>query len=87
MDKRHGQGTEYNSNGTIWYEGEWIQGAPTLREVRDQALYDYNGVNGRYTGTVLPSTGMPHGVGHILYVDGDTFEGEWYVVSKSVSCV
>lgn len=77
MDKRHGQGTEYNSNGTIWYEGEWIDGAPALREVNEQVLNDFNGVNGLYTGFVLLSTGVPHGVGHILYVDGETYEGDW----------
>jgi hypothetical protein len=81
MDKKHGLGTEYNTNRTIWYKGDWIDGAPTLREVREQALNDSSGVHGLYTGFVLPSTGMPHGVGHILYADGEVYEGDWYVFS------
>jgi hypothetical protein len=73
--KKHGQGAEIHPNGTIRYEGQWIDGALTLSVVRGRALFD-----GVYTGFVLCSTGMPHGVGHIMYADKESYEGDWYVL-------
>jgi hypothetical protein len=46
--------------------------------VRDQKLLDPYGDSGKYTGVILRSTGMPHGVGRMIYDDdGRTYEGDW----------
>jgi hypothetical protein len=37
------------------------------------------GDKGIYTGDVLRSTGMPHGVGRMVYEGGTMYEGDWYV--------
>jgi hypothetical protein len=50
----------------------------------DKGLYTI----GLYTGVVLRSTGMPHGVGRMLYKHGRIYEGDWYVFFfYSVCCV
>jgi hypothetical protein len=42
-------------------------------------LVDTNGNRaGRYSGIILQSTGMPHGLGKMVYDDGRlTYEGDW----------
>jgi len=48
------------------------------QKVFAQTLLDPYGDRGRFTGLVLRSTGMPHGVGRMVYEDdGRTFEGDW----------
>ena len=48
------------------------------QKVVEQTLLDPYGDKGRYTGVVLRSTGMPHGLGRMLYEDdGRTYEGDW----------
>jgi hypothetical protein len=42
---------------------------------------DAEGDSGIYTGVVVHSTGMPHGVGRMEYKDGRIYVGEWYVFS------
>jgi len=43
-----------------------------------QVIYDPYGEEGQYTGTLLRSTNMPHGVGRMVYShDGRTYDGEW----------
>lgn len=46
--------------------------------VRDKFVADPYGDQGRYTGVVLTSTGMPHGEGKMIYrEDNRTYEGDW----------
>jgi hypothetical protein len=48
------------------------------QKVKHQSLLDPYGDRGVYTGTVLRSTGMPHGMGRMIYEDdGRTYEGDW----------
>lgn len=47
-------------------------------KVINRSLLDPYGDRGTYSGVVLRSTGMPHGVGRMVYEDdGRTFEGDW----------
>jgi len=48
------------------------------QKVVSQTLLDPYGDKGRYSGVVLRSTGMPHGLGRMVYEDdGRTYEGDW----------
>jgi hypothetical protein len=48
------------------------------QKVVSQVLLDPYGDRGRFTGVVLRSTGMPHGLGRMVYEDdGRTYEGDW----------
>ena len=48
------------------------------QKVVAQTLLDPYGDKGKYTGIVLRSTGMPHGLGRMVYEDdGRTYEGDW----------
>ena len=50
------------------------------QKVVKQPLLDPYGDKGIYTGVVLRSTGMPHGLGRMVYEeDGRIYEGDWYV--------
>jgi hypothetical protein len=55
--------------------------ASTSSTMTDIYKYDADGDEGIYTGVVLQSTGMPHGVGRMVYEDGRIYEGDWYVFS------
>jgi hypothetical protein len=47
--------------------------------VWSRSLVDPHGACGLYSGDVLQSTGMPHGVGRMVYDDdGCTYEGDWH---------
>jgi hypothetical protein len=47
-------------------------------KVVNRSLLDPYGDRGMYSGVVLRSTGMPHGLGRMVYEDdGRTFEGDW----------
>ncbi|KAG7370893.1 2-isopropylmalate synthase [Nitzschia inconspicua] len=47
-------------------------------KVVNQQLLDPYGDKGVYTGVVLRTTGMPHGLGRMIYEeDGRIFEGDW----------
>ena len=45
--------------------------------VESQSLVDQSGKCGIYTGDVLQSTNMPHGVGTMIYHAGFEYSGEW----------
>ena len=48
------------------------------QKVVSRTLLDPYGDQGRYSGVVLRSTGMPHGLGRMVYEDdGRTYEGDW----------
>ena len=48
------------------------------QKVVGQVLLDPYGDKGKYSGVVLRSTGMPHGVGRMVYEeDQRTYEGDW----------
>ena len=48
-------------------------------QIRDDKNTAY-GDKGVYTGVILRSTGMPHGLGRMIYdEDGRIYEGDWYV--------
>lgn len=48
------------------------------QKVVSQLLLDPYGDSGRYSGVILRSTGMPHGLGRMVYEDdGRTYEGDW----------
>eukprot|EP00547_Thalassionema_nitzschioides_P007213 CAMPEP_0194221368 /NCGR_PEP_ID=MMETSP0156-20130528/30399_1 /TAXON_ID=33649 /ORGANISM="Thalassionema nitzschioides, Strain L26-B" /LENGTH=701 /DNA_ID=CAMNT_0038951741 /DNA_START=239 /DNA_END=2344 /DNA_ORIENTATION=- len=48
------------------------------QKVVSRTLLDPYGDKGRYSGVVLRSTGMPHGLGRMVYEDdGRTYEGDW----------
>lgn len=48
------------------------------QKVVNQTVLDPYGDSGQYTGVVLLSTGMPHGLGRMVYEDdGRTYEGDW----------
>jgi hypothetical protein len=50
------------------------------QKVANKTLLDPYGDRGVYTGVVLRTTGMPHGLGRMVYEeDGRVFEGDWYV--------
>jgi hypothetical protein len=50
------------------------------QKVVNQNLLDPYGDKGMYTGVVLRSTGMPHGLGRMIYEeDGRIYEGDWCV--------
>jgi hypothetical protein len=48
---------------------------------------DARGDRGIYSGVVVHTTGMPHGVGRMVYADGRIYDGDWCVFSYIVSCV
>jgi hypothetical protein len=49
------------------------------QKVVNKALLDPYGDKGVYTGVILRSTGMPHGLGRMIYdEDGRIYEGDWY---------
>lgn len=51
------------------------------QKVVNKTLLDPYGDRGIYTGVVLRTTGMPHGLGRMVYEeDGRVFEGDWYVL-------
>ena len=51
------------------------------QKVVNKSLLDPYGDKGTYTGVVLRSTGMPHGLGRMIYEeDGRIYEGDWYVL-------
>ena len=55
------------------------------QKVVKQPLLDPYGDKGIYTGVVLRSTGMPHGLGRMVYEeDGRIYEGDWYVRSLNL---
>ena len=55
------------------------------QKVVKQPLLDPYGDKGIYTGVVLRSTGMPHGLGRMVYEeDGRIYEGDWYVGSRTL---
>jgi len=48
------------------------------QKVVNQIVLDPYGDSGVYTGVILLSTGMPHGLGRMVYQDdGRTYEGDW----------
>ena len=48
------------------------------QKVASQNLLDPYGDKGKFSGIVLRSTGMPHGLGRMVYEDdGRTYEGDW----------
>jgi hypothetical protein len=48
------------------------------QKVVSHILLDPYGDSGRFSGVVLRSTGMPHGLGRMVYEDdGRTYEGDW----------
>lgn len=48
------------------------------QKVVNKSLLDPYGDKGTYTGVVLRSTGMPHGLGRMIYEeDGRIYEGDW----------
>ena len=48
------------------------------QKVVNKTLLDPYGDKGGYTGVVLRTTGMPHGLGKMVYEeDGRIFEGDW----------
>jgi len=48
------------------------------QKVVNQTVLDPYGDSGVYTGVILLSTGMPHGLGRMVYQDdGRTYEGDW----------
>lgn len=50
------------------------------QKVVNKTLLDPYGDKGCYTGVVLRTTGMPHGLGRMVYEeDGRVYEGDWYV--------
>mmetsp|Transcript_14130 Transcript_14130/g.34253 ORF Transcript_14130/g.34253 Transcript_14130/m.34253 type:complete len:497 (+) Transcript_14130:797-2287(+) len=55
---------------------------PQLEQVYDKAITDAMGFTGKYTGTILIESGLPHGVGGIDYWMDDecitaTYDGDW----------
>jgi hypothetical protein len=51
---------------------------PAVEFVKDHRLYDVYGESGKYTGVILQSTDMPHGIGSMDYDDHQTsYNGEW----------
>lgn len=50
------------------------------QKVVNKSILDPYGDKGTFTGVVLRSTGMPHGLGRMIYEeDGRIYEGDWYV--------
>ena len=73
----NGQGKWINADGTVYYEGEWIDGEPnkkftdSLETNQTSMRYD----KGDYVGEV--KDGLPHGQGTCTYDDGTVYVGEW----------
>jgi hypothetical protein len=74
----------------ICLDGSWVDGhcedhtvtsstdGEERRMVKNRTLMDSYGDRGVYTGTVLRSTGLPHGIGRIVYEDdGRIYDGDW----------
>jgi hypothetical protein len=57
------------------------------QKVANKTLLDPYGDRGIYTGVVLRTTGMPHGLGRMVYEeDGRIFEGDWCVHRIAFCC-
>eukprot|EP00980_Cylindrotheca_fusiformis_P001233 scaffold331_cov117-Cylindrotheca_fusiformis.AAC.11 len=59
-----------------------VDSGPELEQVYDKEITDGMGFTGKYTGTVLVESGLPHGVGGIDYWMDDecimaTYDGDW----------
>lgn len=47
------------------------------KSVRSKVVSDKHGDQGKYTGIILKSTGLPHGMGRMVYDEGWTYNGSW----------
>lgn len=77
-----------NDDDDLLSTGEATVASSTYGEDRQQVinrtLVDSHGDEGTYTGMVLKSTGMPHGMGRMDYTEvGRMYSGSWYVEERT----